>query len=680
MSVRDYLFRFLRSPDYITDVNHYLPKFLTNDEAFSETQRVLSWEHERYRLKLIDFAKQFQPQTTTWDMSTWEEEYGLTTSPNTDLELRRAILMAKILGTMPMTVANTNKLINLFTSDGKGYVEELPEDGTLKIVLPSKQVYQNELDDALFQMLPAHLAYYFQRVIIIDGKDEDGEGTDDDLGDVNDKAFFMHADFPIVENIPYGKWYNAPKYDGSVQIKAGNSFNNGLRYDGSVNHNSLNPDIARYGKPCNWWFVATGITLFDKEFRHDGAILYDGLKPQEIEYDDGMDELKILEVSNAVEEDVSDKPQFEGSRTFDGTTAAVKSKIPSDIGGSVSILRSVRFNGKSQYDGGDLNYFNGAIRADGTFTFEGDGNKALTEILTDEIDGKANYIKKQKNTELSFRYVECFDFVPVTFGKHTIAISTNTVEDIVEPAIDEADTLTVSKAIRYNGAKRYDAGNVNFYNGEIRADGKFAFVGNGNRAKIEIMAIDSDGTFSMQTIEKETPPVYIENFDFVSGVNDKTKIAAQIDFEDYANSSDGNGELIIRQRSRFNGKLSYYGYFEHPANATKHYDGDLNYNNVYIWRADGAVKFNGAERYGGRRSHTFIEYVGDINGNPKILDTDGLERIPIATRERLGFVIAGDNLDIDDRGKITLSESLQSFQAAEIEAGVLKTIFENRRS
>lgn len=105
--LRDHLFKFLRPPDYKTDVNYYLPKFLTNDEAFSETQRVLSWEHERYRLKVIDFAKQFHPQTATWGLSTWEEEYGLSTSTNTDLELRRAKVMAKILGTAPMTVANT---------------------------------------------------------------------------------------------------------------------------------------------------------------------------------------------------------------------------------------------------------------------------------------------------------------------------------------------------------------------------------------------------------------------------------------------------------------------------------------------------------------------------------------------------------------------------------------------
>ena len=58
--------------------------------------------------------------------------------------------MAKLLGASPMTVANTNKLVNLFTDDGKAYVDELPEDGTIKIIIPS---------------LKANLAYNFQQVI-----------------------------------------------------------------------------------------------------------------------------------------------------------------------------------------------------------------------------------------------------------------------------------------------------------------------------------------------------------------------------------------------------------------------------------------------------------------------------------------------------------------------------------
>ena len=154
--LRNYLFHFLRPEDYKTDVNYYLPKFLAKDPAFAETQRTLSWEHEQYRLKIVDFAKQFHPQTATWGLNVWEEELGLPTDLNVDLELRRAKVMAKLLGASPMTVANTNKLVNLFTDDGRAYVDELPEPGIVKIILPSKSVHLDELRSSLDEMLPAH--------------------------------------------------------------------------------------------------------------------------------------------------------------------------------------------------------------------------------------------------------------------------------------------------------------------------------------------------------------------------------------------------------------------------------------------------------------------------------------------------------------------------------------------
>ena len=151
--LRNYLFHFLRSVDYKTDVNFYLPKFLANDPAFAETQRTLSWEHEQYRLKLIDFAKQFHPQTATWGLKVWEEELGLSTDSSVDMELRRAKVMAKLLGASPMTVENTNKLVNLFTDDGKAYVDELPEDGVIKVIIPSKTAHLDEMRESLDELI-----------------------------------------------------------------------------------------------------------------------------------------------------------------------------------------------------------------------------------------------------------------------------------------------------------------------------------------------------------------------------------------------------------------------------------------------------------------------------------------------------------------------------------------------
>ena len=128
--------------------------------------------------------------------------------------------------------------------------------------------------------------------------------------------------------------------------------------------------------------------------------------------------------------------------------------------------------------------------------------------------------------------------------------------------------------------------------------------------------------------------------------------------------------------ARYDGNLPYCGSFEH---SSKRFNGSLNYNGVCRIEADGNAQYNGVERYGGRKNHNFIEYVTDLDGNVQIIDTGTFERIPIATREKLGLVIAGDNLDIDDRGKISLPQRLRPQNMTEIRAGTIAAIFESRR-
>ena len=682
--LKKYLFNFLRSPDYLTDVNFYIPKFLPNDPAFAETQRVLSWEHERYRLKIIDFAKQFHPQTATWGLSTWEEELGLKTDLNEDLELRRSKVMAKLLGASPMTVANTNKLVNLFTNDGKAYVDELPEDGTIKIIIPSKKAYVDEMRNALDELLPAHLVYYFQHIIEIDVDDDDDDKTDS-VADINDddspadthgKAFFVEASFPITENVPYGSWYSALKYDGSVQVKAPYIQNGGVQYNGETPYFSINPDTVRYGKPCNWWFVSNGESNFGKEFRHDGAIKYDGLKPQTIEYDDGMDEPAFMSVTKILEDDVAEQNQFNGAKKYDGKSTI----LPSDNNGNIELKRYRTFNGAIQYSGGDLNYFNGAIRANGRFDFSGNGIRAEVEILTDDIDGNLSNHRPEKENP-PFKYVENFDFVPKTLEEQSVEIMTGKFEDTVEATTDDNSALTILRSVRYNGSKDYSGGDLNYYNGTMRADGKFNFDSKGTQAKVEVIAVDIDDSFSISRVEKETPPFrYVENFDFVPQIlEEQSAEITTAAFEDTADVEDGNGSLIIRRRTRYDGNLSYQGYFEYAANASRHYDGNLNYNGVYRVSADGIAQYNHLERYGGRKNSTVVEYISNLDGSAQIIDVHGLEKIPIATREKLGFVIIGDNIDVTENGKISLPERLRPQKMTAMSAETLSAILSNRR-
>ena len=660
----------MRSNDYKTDVNFYLPKFLVNDPAFAETQRTLSWEHEQYRLKVIDFAKQFHPQTATWGLKVWEEELGLTTDLSVDMELRRAKVMAKLLGASPMTVANTNKLVNLFTNDGKAYVDELPEDGVIKIVIPSKTTYLDEMRDSLDEMLPAHLVYDFQHVIHIDDEDSDEDNGSPDEININDEsgtdinsAFFMHAEFPITENIPYGSRIDALKYDGSVQVNSPNQFSGALQYNGVITYDGIASDTAQVSKPISWWLIQTGESTYNKEFQHDGAIRYDGLKPQKIEYDNGIDELNTLEITQVYEDKFSDSAQYDGVHRYDGVDL---NQSPADVGGDLEIKRYKRFDGAARYNGGDINYYNGSIRYDGKFNFEGDGNKAQVKIISDNLNGDVDILKPVKEIPLSNYYPELFDLVQRTFDEQDVEVLVGTFEDTVAPAIEDCNQTTISKVMRYDGAKNYDGGDMNYYNGAIKANGKFNFEGNGNHAKVEVIAVDLDNSFSLRQLTKSTPINYLDLFDYVSRTYDENYFSAQLSLSDEINSVNDEGNLVIRRRLRYDGIANYGGNFEY--HDRRRFDGTLNYNGVHKVKSNGTSRFNGIELYGERRNIKRLEMVDEIGGSLT------WQQLPIATREKLGMIIIGHNIDVDANGKITMPKM------KEIPSGKIKEIFNSRRN
>lgn len=682
--LRNYIFHFLRSEDYKTDVNFYLPNFLTNDPAFAETQRTLSWEHEQYRLKIIDFAKQFHPQTATWGLSSWEEELGLPVDLSADLELRRAKVLAKLLGASPMTVENTNKLVNLFTNDGKAYVDELPEDGVIKVIIPSKTAHIDAMRDSLDEMLPAHLAYDFQHVIHIDDNDKDDDNgkpdvivdiSDTHINDLDSDSFFMHAEFPLSENVPYGKYYDALRYDGSIKAKSPNQLNGNLQYDGFLAYNGIATDTSTVAEPCRWWLIPTGDSTFNKEFKHNGSIKFDGLRPQDIEFDDGMDELSDIEVDKVIEDTLSISNQYDGIHKFDNDTEANTYQIPADMNGTLELNRFKRFNGKACYNGGDINYFNGAIKADGKFDFEGNGFKARIETFTDDLSGKLSSIKNQKETPLSNYAPEISDFVPLIIDKQLNIINTDGIHDDIKDSYDDCNKTAICKAIRFNGLRHYNGGDVNYFNGSIKADGQFDFEGNGNRAKMEIIAIDLDNSFSFKQSEKSVPPNYIEQFDIINKILDKHSLYAQIAFTDNAEPVDNGGDLIIRRSLRYTGCLNYRGNFECVENSRKRFNGNMNYNGVYRLALNGTEKFNGVECYGGRKNLKYTEHLDSINGEFRIIDS---RKLPIATREKRGFIIVGSNINIDNSGKITLSNKLTS-PIAEMDSGKLRTILKNKK-
>ena len=104
------IFELLRT--YSVDVLRYLPQFLAEDPTFKNVQDTLSWEHEQYRLKIIDILKQFFVETATWGLADWERVFDLHPAASDSYAERRGQLKAKIQGAGTITLKTMDDLVN----------------------------------------------------------------------------------------------------------------------------------------------------------------------------------------------------------------------------------------------------------------------------------------------------------------------------------------------------------------------------------------------------------------------------------------------------------------------------------------------------------------------------------------------------------------------------------------
>ena len=139
---------------HVVELARYLPHFL-NGGTFGDALKTLSAEHELYRLRLVEFARELFLDGAAWSMPDWLEFVGLKSSG--DLETDRAAVKAKLLGAETMTVANSNRLINLFTQKKNSYVLEGAEPNVLEIILQEYPNSLSEMEAALLELMPAHL-------------------------------------------------------------------------------------------------------------------------------------------------------------------------------------------------------------------------------------------------------------------------------------------------------------------------------------------------------------------------------------------------------------------------------------------------------------------------------------------------------------------------------------------
>lgn len=108
-----------------------------------------------------DFIKQMFPQTATWGLDLWEDEYGIVTDASKTIEQRRHSLMAVMYKSKPMTPYNIKQLV-YFVTGFDNEIEENTAPNTITIRINGYVKNINELRSVLDKKLPAHLNYLFK--------------------------------------------------------------------------------------------------------------------------------------------------------------------------------------------------------------------------------------------------------------------------------------------------------------------------------------------------------------------------------------------------------------------------------------------------------------------------------------------------------------------------------------
>lgn len=105
-----------------------------------------------------DFINQMFPQTATWGLEYWEDEYGVVTDVSKSLEQRRAYLMSVMYKKRPMTPKRLEQIIKGVTGFDSEILENVA-DNTFQVIIRGYVANLKPVIDELDKKAPAHLNY-----------------------------------------------------------------------------------------------------------------------------------------------------------------------------------------------------------------------------------------------------------------------------------------------------------------------------------------------------------------------------------------------------------------------------------------------------------------------------------------------------------------------------------------
>jgi len=134
------------------------PRFLQNSPEFRDLQRALEPELLALWEARDGALEQLCVETASWGLPYWEKTLGIPVDTEKDLEARRGLVRARLLGVGTATREAVLALVAGFTG-GEVELTEYPNEFRLKLKFGSDRILDlRALTEALREFLPAHLS------------------------------------------------------------------------------------------------------------------------------------------------------------------------------------------------------------------------------------------------------------------------------------------------------------------------------------------------------------------------------------------------------------------------------------------------------------------------------------------------------------------------------------------
>ncbi|WP_164968285.1 putative phage tail protein [Clostridium tetani] len=143
----------------------FLSPILNEIKDIDSILETVGAEFDSLNVSIEDLGKQLFPQSCTWGIDYWEEFLNLN-NKDKPLELRRALVIAKLSGSNALNKKRFRDIIRNYTKDSTADV--LYHYGKYTFAIKSNIDYNTiGLNELIEEIKPVHLAYFFIFTVLI---------------------------------------------------------------------------------------------------------------------------------------------------------------------------------------------------------------------------------------------------------------------------------------------------------------------------------------------------------------------------------------------------------------------------------------------------------------------------------------------------------------------------------